>query len=185
MIQKVSDVVEWEDKLPPLQYTKANNKDNTNKTLCHNFVAMEFDGMFEIDTSANHNSAKVFMDENYTDCEFSLNFRMFKVHQKPVEKLQKQIKKNSKQDPFFTTKVVEGIELIHRGNRIFVPPYLKERVMNWYHIMLCHPGQVQMEQSIKAIYYWPGTRSDIIQLIKTCDVCQGCKQNKNKIWIAP
>ena len=58
--------------------------------------------------------------------------------------------------------------------------------MNWYHIMLCHPGQVQMEQSIKDIYYWPGMRSDIIQLIKTCDVCQGCKQtNKNKYGSLP
>ena len=23
--------------------------------------------------------------------------------------------------------------------------------MNWYHTMLCHPGQVRMEQNIKAI----------------------------------
>ena len=43
MIEKLSDAIDWEEKLPPLQYTKANNKHNKNKTLCHNFVAMEFD----------------------------------------------------------------------------------------------------------------------------------------------
>ena len=189
MIKKLSAVVEWEEKLPRLQYTKANNKHNANQSLCHiNFVAMEFDNdMFEINTSANHNSAKEFIDENYADCEFSLDVRMFKIHQHQDEKLQKQIKRDSKTaNPYFTTKVVEGIELIHAGNRIFVPPSLQEQVMNWYHTMLCHPGQVRMEQIIEAIYMWPGMRNDITQLIKTCDVCQRCKRtNKNKYGLLP
>ena len=148
MIEKLSDVIEWEEKLPPLQYTKANHKHNTNKTLCHNFVAMEFINE-ECDEVINHSDARAFIDENYADCEFPLDVRMFKVHQRRDEKLQKQIKRDSKTDPFYTTKAVEGIELVHGGNRIFVPASLKERVMNWYQTMLCHPGQVRMEQSIK------------------------------------
>ena len=184
MIEKLSDVIDLEEKLPPLQYTKANHKHNTNKTLCHNFVAMEFDD--EGDEVINHSDTRAFIDENYADCEFPLDVRMFKVHQRRDEKLQKLIKRDSKTDPFYTTKVVEGIELVHGGNRIFVPASLRERVMEWYHTMLCHPGQVRMEQSIKAIYYWQGMRSDIIQLIKTCDVCQRCKRtNKNKYGLLP
>ena len=148
---------------------------------------MEFDCYYESDDAVNHNDTRAFIDENYADCEFPLDVRMFKGHQRRDEKLQKQIKKDSKTKPYFTTKAVEGIELIHGGNRIFVPPSRREQVMNWYHTMLCHPGQVRMEQqSIKAIYNWPGMRKDITQLIKTCDVCQRCKQtNKNKYGLLP
>ena len=111
---------------------------------------MEFE-CYESDDVVNHEDTRAFIDENYADCEFPLKVRMFKVHQRKDKKLQNQITRDSKTDPFYTTKVVEGIELVHGGNRIFVLTSLRERVMNWYHTMLRHPGQDRMEQSIKAI----------------------------------
>ena len=96
---------------------------NANQMLGTNFVAMEFDCYYESDDAVNHNDTRAFIDANYdADCEFPLDVRMIKVHQRRDGKLQKQIKKDSKTEPYFTTKAVEGIELIHGGNRIFVPP---------------------------------------------------------------
>lgn len=85
---------------------------------------MEFDDdVFNLDDKVvNHNDAKAFIDEKFMDCEFPLDVQMFKIHQQQDEKLKKQIKKESKTNPYFTRKSVEGVELIHAGNRIFVPP---------------------------------------------------------------
>ena len=53
--------------------------------------------------------AKVFVDEKFMDCEFPLGIRMFKIHQQWNEKLQKQIKRESNINPYFTKKNVEGV----------------------------------------------------------------------------
>ena len=94
---------------------------------------MEFyDDMFNLDDKiVNHDDAKVFINEKYMDCEFQLDVRMFKIHQQRDEKRQKQIKRESKTNPYFTRKSVERVELIHAGNRNFVLQSLRERVMNW------------------------------------------------------
>ena len=81
---------------------------------------------------------------------------------------------------FFSTKEVEGVELIHYNNRISVPETLIDRVMEHYHEHLCHPGQQRMERSIGAIYTWPKMRQHIIDYFKTCHECQMCKKSNKK-----
>ena len=76
---------------------------------------------------------------------------MFKKHQDNDKELQKRITK-AKNTNYFTTKIVEGVELVHHENRIYVPETLRERVLNWYHTMLVHPGQARMEASIRPCY---------------------------------
>ena len=55
-----------------------------------------------------------------------------------------------------TTKVIEGSNLIHRetrkGPRIVVSTAMKERVLDWYHDILVHPGETRMEASIRSVY---------------------------------
>ena len=43
-------------------------------------------------------------------CEFLLDVRIFKVHQEQDEKLQKQIKRESKTKPYFTRKLWKELE---------------------------------------------------------------------------
>ena len=57
---------------------------------------MEFNE--ECDEVINHSDARAFVDENYADCEFPLDVRMFKVHQRRDEKLQKQINEKRLKD---------------------------------------------------------------------------------------
>ena len=76
-------------------------------------------------------------------------------HQQQDKALQTIVKKELEQHPNgtkYTTKEVEGVYLIHENNKIIVPPILQERVMEWYHTILVHPGKKRMEESIRSIY---------------------------------
>ena len=99
------------------------------------------------------------------------------------EELAKKVNKDSKKslcDRVYSLKRVEGVVLLHENNKIVVPASLTERVMNWYHYALVHPGQVRMEQSIRLMYTWPGLRKDVIEYCRYCDKCQRCKTTKKK-----
>ena len=119
--------------------------------------------------------------EEILDSEFLLDVHTFKKHQHNDTKLQqrvsKAIKKGSK---VISLKKVEGVDLLHENNKIIVPNTLKQRVLDWYHDMLVHPGEKRMENSIRAIYTWPGLRKDVEYECKTCDTCQRCKRSRKK-----
>ena len=59
---------------------------------------------------------------------------MFKAHQEEDKKLQSRVKlAKTKAVSLFSTKEVEGVELIHYNNKICVPETLVTRVMEHYH----------------------------------------------------
>ena len=43
-----------------------------------------------------------------------------------------------------TVKSIEGENLIHPDGKIYIPPALQQRVLDWYHTMLVHPGDTRM-----------------------------------------
>ena len=103
--------------------------------------------------------ASEFIDATFDNCEFALDVRMFEQHQKQDKVLQTIVNKELEKHPngtTYTTKEVEGVYLIHMNNKILVPATLQERVLEWYHTILVHPGENRMEQSIRSIYTWKG-----------------------------
>ena len=42
----------------------------------------------------------------------------------------------------YTYKAVEDVELIHKNNRILVPRSKQQSVLDWYHNILVHPGEI-------------------------------------------
>ena len=71
---------------------------------------------------------------------------MFKEHQGRDQELQRKLKTALKnKSPSYLIKNVEGTDLIHLNNKIIVPSTLRERVMKWYHNVLCHQGGVRMD----------------------------------------
>ena len=66
---------------------------------------------------------------------------------------------------------VEGKELITYKNKIYIPDTLKDRVMDWYHTYLIHPGVTRMLSTIHSIFHWHGMRKDIEKFVQTCDIC--------------
>ena len=124
-----------------------------------------------------------FIDARFDNCEFALDVCMFNKHQQEDNELQNTVKNELKRHPegtLYTTKEVEGVYLLHKNNKIIVPPTLQERVMEWYHTILVHPEKKYMEESIQSIYTWTGLRKDVVDYCKIRDICQRCKRTRKK-----
>lgn len=65
-------------------------------------------------------------------------------------------------------------------------PALKDRVLEWYHQMLVHPGETRMEASLQSVYTWKGLRKDVQRVCKHCHTCQMFKKSgKKKYGLLP
>ena len=67
----------------------------------------------EISDDITSIDAADYIKERYSDCEFALDVRMFKLHQQQDAEMQKQIRKEFNNDPHstrFTNKMVEGVD---------------------------------------------------------------------------
>lgn len=72
-----------------------------------------------------------------------------------------------------------------RQPRLVIPDLLQNKVLWWYHEYLQHPGRDRMEETIASIMYWHGMRTQIKELVKTCDKCQKGKTRKRKYGKLP
>ena len=97
--------------------------------------------------------------------------------------LQKVLKDDQKQRYYL--KKVEHVELVHYRQKIYVPVSLRARIITWYHEYLVHPGQTQIEETIRSIFYWPGLRTQVEDCVKTRHACQLFKKNCKKYGQLP
>ena len=69
---------------------------------------------------------------------------------------------------------IEGKDLIHHNGKIYIiPSALRQRVLDWYHTMIVHPGETtRMEKSIRSVYTWKEMRRDVQQHCKHCKTSQ-------------
>ena len=55
-------------------------------------------------------------------------------------------------------------EVITYNGKIYVPSRLQKRCVEWYHMILCHPGELRTEQTIRMHYYWPNMRQLVVDI---------------------
>ena len=115
MIFKASDELNWEPPNPHLTYE--HNKENDQ--LCKTMVAMNYTSS-AIDEEPNEvtaiDAAKL-ISERHSYCEFTLNINTFNYCQQKFKEIQTQIEKEIKKksnSTLYTTKEVEGVDLIHK-----------------------------------------------------------------------
>ena len=51
-------------------------------------------------------------------------------------------------------KELDGHEIVQYNRKILIPLELKEWVMNWFRIILVHPGHTPMYNTIRQNIYW-------------------------------
>lgn len=71
-------------------------------------------------------------------------------------------------------------QLICRHGKIAVPTKLQSRLVNWYHEMLCHPGETRTEQTIRQHFDWKGLRTTVHTICSKCPTCQKAKVSNQK-----
>lgn len=74
---------------------------------------------------------------------------------------------------------------IHYNQRIYVPQQLQERILEWYHHYLVHPGQAHMEATIYQNSTWPSLTSQVRQFCKTWHCCQMSNKQHKKYGHLP
>ena len=131
MVYKASNEITWEPFNPRLQYKRKKYNDE----LCTAMVSMIHTSgpLTEVLDDITSINAAEYIKERYSDCEFALDVRIFKLHQQQDAEMKKQIKKEFNNDPHsthFTTKMVEGVDLIHTQDKILVPSTLKSCVLD-------------------------------------------------------
>tara|TARA_B110001450_G_C17424255_1_gene401168 strand:- start:58 stop:633 length:576 start_codon:yes stop_codon:yes gene_type:complete len=154
---KSSDTInwEWEPKLPAMM-KYVNNTKNKNVIFCKYMNSMDFEEdldnkKIEILNTVSNATAYIADAYNY---EFALDVKMFQEHQKKDKRIKKQAAELAlnTQTTFISLKDVEGVKLVHKNNKIVAPDTLKDRVIDWYHDVLVHPGMTKMEASINSVY---------------------------------
>ena len=72
--------------------------------------------------------------------------------------------------------------LIFRNNKICLPKALQKKTVDWYHEMLCQPGENQTEHTLRQHFDWKGLSTTVHNVCKKCITCQREKNNKSEIW---
>ena len=67
----------------------------------------------------------------------------------------------------YSMKTIENKDLIMYKGKIYIPDSLKNRLMDWYHTHLVHPGSTRMLHSIQATMHWHGIRKDVEKYVRT------------------
>ena len=75
--------------------------------------------------------------------------------------------------------------LICRNNKICLPKALQNKTVDWYHEMLCHPGETQTEHTLRQHFDWRGLRTTVHEVCKKCPTCQRAKTTNHKYGKLP
>ena len=168
MKEKPYDTITWEKQNKPLHYVN----DKQMKEMCYVMSNCQFES--NVDDEYMYPLAA---EREFADKQYPLDVTLFKTNQDADTKLQTKVQANQKwNNQRFTTKEIEGVELIHDNGKILVPEQLWERVLDWYHLLLVHPGEKRMESTIRLVYTWPGMRTQVKERCKNCHECQMSKK---------
>ena len=96
--------------------------------------------------------------------------------------MDKQLKRKSMSttNQNFSTKTIEGVEVITYQGKIYIPVQLQQRVVAWSREYLAHPGKSQTEATIRQKCTWPNLCSHVQTFCKTCCTCQLFKKQWKK-----
>ena len=79
----------------------------------------------------------------------------------------------------FSVNVIDETDVIvYKNKRLVVPTPLQDKVVQWYHHYLMHPGHTRLEETIAASMYWRNMKNDVRRHVKRCDKCQRGKKRK-------
>jgi len=125
-------------------------------------------------------------DDDLPKNMYPLRFTNIKRCQEKDEKLQEKLQSNSS----YSLQPYHGgeekvIKLITKDDKIVIPEQLQERIVQWYHTFLCHPGETRTESSIRQHFTFKGLQTRVHDICSKCDVCQRTKKGHKKYGHLP
>jgi hypothetical protein len=76
-------------------------------------------------------------------------------------------------------------DLICYKDKIVIAAAQQQRIVDWYHNYLGHPGINRTEETIEQHLWWPKMRDHITSVVRSCDSCQRNKRRHKKYGHLP
>ena len=122
----------------------------------------------------------VYDDEDLPDSDYPICYPDIAKAQKTYAKLQQKLVSHKD----YTLDNFRGGDQNHRlifqNNEICLPAALQRKTLDWYHEMLCHPGETQTEHTLRQHFDWNVLRTTIHDVCKKCPTCQRAKMTNQK-----
>ncbi len=125
-------------------------------------------------------------DEDLSPNVFPVHYKLIAKHQYSNKVLVQNLKKGLNDlilKPFRSGGKTR--QLICRHEKIVIPETLRCRIVEWYHNILCHPGETRTEQTIRQHFWWKNLRHDVHNICSTCHTCQLTKRSTKKYGYLP
>ena len=122
----------------------------------------------------------VINEDNY---EFPLEPELIAAEQAACNTLSERRSLKPQAYTSITIGEIEGI--ICKGGKIVIPDSLQQRVLDWYHHRLKHPGKTRMEETIKQHLTWHGLTTHVRRYCKRCPICQKAKRLRRNYGHVP
>jgi hypothetical protein len=150
------------------------------------------DALSRLNTTSNPLNNDCFSVETAEYLQTDLEVNQFPVSYKILQKYQqidKSLLKKLEHDSNYTIEVFCGggktRHLICHNGKICVPTKLQIPLVEWYHVLLCHPGLTRTELTIKQHFTWTRLREDVKKVCTACPTCQKTKRHTIKYGHLP
>ena len=125
---------------------------------------------FEFDEFDDEYLYSIAAEKEFADSQFLSCVHTMKQHQDEDVSIQKLTEKTNTDR--CTIKEVEEVFSVHDHNRNLVPLSMRGKVLQWYHLLQCQPGEKRMKETIRFVYTWKGIKADMKRVYKHCHVRQ-------------
>ena len=126
-----------------------------------------------------------YYDEDMPDSAYPIRYHDIAKAQETDTKLKQKLVSHKD----YTLNIFRGGDedhrLICRRKKICSPTALHRKTVEWYHEMLCHPGETQTEHTIRQHFDWKSFRTTVHDVCKKCPTCQREKMTNQKYGKLP
>mmetsp|Transcript_13570 Transcript_13570/g.16453 ORF Transcript_13570/g.16453 Transcript_13570/m.16453 type:complete len:698 (+) Transcript_13570:1112-3205(+) len=114
---------------------------------------------------------------------FPLDFKYIAQHQRQDNELQQKLK--SAPTLFTRSQITSGTTLIFRDSKIVVPTALHDKIIQWYHDTLNHPGIQRTVNTIRQHFWIKNLVPKVTSHISNCPICSRIKRNQRNYGHLP
>ena len=122
----------------------------------------------------------VYNDKDLSDSAYPIRYHDIAKAQKTYAKIQQKLVSHK----YYTLDTFCGGDqnhsLIYRNRKICLPAALQKRSVDWYHEMICHPGETRTEHNLCKHLDWKGIFTTVHIVGKKCPTHQRDKTTYKK-----
>jgi hypothetical protein len=109
---------------------------------------------------------------------FPLDFAMISSHQQADVCLQRIKQSNSD----YETRIIGHTPIVYLCDKIIVPQSLQRQIVNWYHMMLAHPGETRTIKTIEQHFHWQTLSCDVKKIRPNMSDLSTLQMTMQELW---